>query len=384
MKEMGKIDLKRYNRGTIKIEIQSLIPERFINLLWNNNVHIKNITKMNITTLIMDINLGDYAKIEEIAKKTDTKIKIIGRKGFSFFLLRLRKQLTLWGGIVIFIFGLYFLSNFIWSIEITTDKTITPYEIRQKLYSYGIRPGIAKKKINVYSLEDKMTKDNDDIMWFRARIEGAKLKITVVERVRPPVIGDERNNGNIVANMDGEIMRIYTTSGTAVVKPGDIVKAGQVLIKGEQGKQGNTYLVHASGSVIAKTFYEHFREVEIKGLKNVRTGQKIENTYIIFMGHKIYLKKSLNRFANYDKIEDNNRLLKKEVYFETKSEPFSLETEKVVKDNVDEMYTSTLKNLDKSAKIIDKIQEIEQKENSVRIRVVFIVEQNIGTEKVQQ
>jgi similar to stage IV sporulation protein len=384
MREMAKIDLRKYNRGTIKIEIQSLIPEKFINLLWKNNVYIKNVTKVNITTLIMDINLSDYRKIEEIGKKTDTKIKIVGRKGLSFFIIRLRRQFTLWGGVVIFIFGLYFLSNFIWNIEITTDKTLTPYEIRQKLFSYGIRPGIAKKKVNVYSLEDKMTKDNDDIMWFRARIEGAKLKITVVESMKPPMIANSVDQGNVVAKMDGEVVRIYTTAGTAVVKPGDIVKASQVLIKGEQGKDGSTYSVHAQGNVIAKTFYEHFREKEVKGVKNVRTGQKIENTYIVVMKHKIYLKKSLNKFTSYDKIEDNSKIFGKEIYFETKPQEFSLEVQKVVKDTVDEMYTSTLQNLDKSAKIIDKIQEVEQLPNSVRIRVVFIVEQNIGTEQTLQ
>lgn len=384
MRAMDKIDLRKYNRGTIKIEIQSLMPEKFINLLWKNGVHIKNITKVNITTMTMDINLKDYSTIEEIGRKTDTKVKVVGRKGLSFLIIKLKRQLTLFGGIVIFIFGLYFLSNFIWNIEITVDKTLTPYEIRQKLYSYGIRPGISKKKINVYALEDKMIKDNDDIMWLRARIEGAKLKINVVERVKPPAINKASAEGNVVAKMDGEIIRVYTTAGTAAVKPGDIVKNGQVLIKGEQGKDGSTYKVHASGNVIAKTFYEHFREVQIKTTKNVRTGQKIENTFVYFMGQKIYLKKSLNKFANYDRIEANNKIFKKEVYFETKPQEFSIDIEKAVKDTIEEMYTSTLQNLDKSAKIVDKIQEVEPLAESVKVRVVFVVEQNIGVEQSLQ
>lgn len=381
---MAKIDLREYNLGIIKIEIQSLMPEKFINLLWKNNVHIKNITKVNITTMTMDVNLKDYGKIEEVGKKTETRIKVVGRKGLSFFILRLGRQLTLCGGIVIFIFGLYFLSTFIWNIEISVDKTLTPYEVRQKLYSYGIRPGIPKKKINVYALEDKMSKDNDDIMWVRARIEGAKLKINVVQRVGPPTIEKAETEGNVVAKMDGEVIRVYTTAGTAAVKPGDIVKSGQVLIKGEQGKDGSTYTVHANGSVIAKTFYEHIREVPTKVVKNIRTGQKVENIFVHFMGQKIYLKKSLNKFTSYDKIEDNSKIFKKEVYFETKQQEFSFDAAKVVNDTIDEMYTSTIQNLDKSAKVVDKIQDVEKLNESVKIRVVFIVEQNIGIEQSLQ
>jgi similar to stage IV sporulation protein len=384
MREMRKSDLGKYNRGTVKIEIKSLIPEKFINLLWKNEVNIKNIAKLDITTMTMDISLKDYRRIENIAKRTETKIKIIDRKGIAFLILKVKRQLTLVGGVVIFIFGLYYLSTFVWNIEIAADRTLTPYEVRQRLSYYGVRPGVPKRKINVYELEHKMISNYDDVMWPRIRIEGSKLKVQIIERIAPPQIITADTPCDLVAKMDGEIERVYTTAGTAVVKRGDIVKAGQILVKGEQGKEGSTYPVHAGGEVIAQTFYEHFKEVQIKGTKNERTGRKFQNTYINILGRKIYLKKTLNKFENYDRIEDNKKLLKKEVFYETKPKEFNLDRGSVVKEVVDAMYTATIESLDKSAKIVDKIENVEPIKDSIRIRVVFVVRQNIGIEQAIQ
>lgn len=381
---MKKVNLNKYARGCIQIQIQSLFPERFINLLWNNNVNIKNICKINITTMNMEINLKDYNKIEGIAKKTNTSITIIGRKGISFLILRTRRHMTLFGGIIIFIILLYYYSSFIWGIDIVAGQNVSPYEIRKKLFTYGIKSGISKKNINVYALQEKMLKDIDDIMWTRVRIEGSRLKVSVIERIPPPVIINDNEPCNMIASMDGQISRIFTTSGTAVVRAGDVVKKGQVLIKGEQGKEGSTYPVHSKGEVIAKTFYEDIREIQIKGFKDERTGEKAENLYLYLFGKKIYLKKTLNKFESYDKIEDNSKLIKREIYHETKRKEFMLNKEEVMKDTIESMSTKIISNLDKSVKLLDKVIESEPQDDKLRIRVLFIVEQNIAMEsKIQ-
>jgi similar to stage IV sporulation protein len=386
MRDMSKFNFKGLKPGTIKIEIQSLIPEKFINLLWKNNVHAKNLVRRDITTVIMEISLRDYKVIEEVAKKTGTKIKILERKGMAFFVLRLRRQGTLLGGIVLFLALLYYLSTFIWGIDIQTDKYLSPYEIRQMLYSYGVKPGIPKNKLNVYALQDRVTEDNDDIMWFRARIEGARLKISLVERVIPPDIAAPEANepANIVSRVDGEIVRVFTTAGTAVVKPGDMVKHGEILVKGEQGREGSIYPVHAKGEVIAKTFYETVREVPLKGVKEQRTGKALENLYINISGKKIYIKKTLNMFPQYDKIESTRFLINRELFYEIKKKEFVLDKETVTQATIENMEKKTMESLDKSVKLIDKLIETEEVGDNLRIRVVFVIEQDIGVaQKVQ-
>lgn len=380
MKEMSKFSFKKYRSGIITIEIQSLIPEKFVNLIWKNGVHIKNLKKENITTMIMDVNLRDYDKIEEIAKKTKTKIKIIKRRGFAFFLIKVKRRIALVLGTLLFMGILYYLSTFIWNIEISVDHNLSPYEIRQQLSSFGIKPGINKRNVNVYDIEEKLIKNNENIMWVRARVEGAKLKISAAERQSPPNIIAEGSPCNLAARKDGEVVRVYTKAGTPVVKKGDMIRKGQVLVKGEQGKEGATYQVHAVGDVICRTFYEEVKQVKIDTVKKERTGNKIENIYLNIKGKNIYLKKSVNKFSKYDRIEDNKLFIKKETYYEIKETTIHGDAKKIVDDTANELYSKICANLDKSVKIIDKIVNYEAGDTYV-VRVLVVAEENVALEE---
>lgn len=384
MREMARFNFSKYSKGIITIEIQSLIPEKFINILWKNGVHVKNIRKLSITSMVMDINLSDYDNIEDAAKRTDTKIRIINRSGIAFYIIKLRKRITMVIGVAIFAGIIFYLSTFIWNIDINSEHNLAPYEIRQQLLSLGIKPGISKRDINVYEIEDKLIKNNDSIMWVKARIEGSSLKISAEESQPPPSIIPEDSPCNLIASKDSQVVRVYTSAGTAIVKKNDLVKKGQLLVKGEQGKDGMTYQVHAKGDVIGKTFYEESKTVKISGTKKNRTGNFIENHYIVVAGRKIYLKKSLNRYKSYAKIEDNSSFIHKEFFYETTEVPFNLDIKKVTDDTVKELYMKITCNMDKSVKIIDKIVNTEPVSDSIKVRLLVIAEENVAVpEKIQ-
>lgn len=371
------MNFKKYKSGIITIEIQSLIPEKFVNLMWKNDVYIKNIKKISITTMTMEISLKDYGKIENIAKKTKTKIKIVERRGMAFFLIKVKRRVAFVAGIILFIGIIYYLSTFIWNIEISSDKYLSPYEIRQQLNSYGIKPGISKKNINVYDIEEKLIKNNDSIMWVKARIEGANLKISAAERQSPPSIISENTPCNLVAKRDGEVTRVYTTAGTPVVKRGDMIRKGQVLVKGEQGKEGSTYAVHAVGDVICRTFYEEVKDVKVNEVKKERTGNSVDNIYIEINGKKLYLKKSANKFEKYDKIEESKFFTKIQTYYEVKETTINKDPKKIVDDTAGELYLKICSNLDKSVKIIDKIVSYEAGD-MYKVRVLVVAEENVA------
>lgn len=376
MKAMNRFS--KYKSGIITIEIQSHIPEKFINLLWKNGVQIKNIRKESITTMYMDISLRDYGSVEDIAHKTRTKVKVVSRKGISFFLIKMRRRAALVGGGAVFAFMLYYLSGYVWKIDIQTESNLSPYEIRQQLTAFGIVPGIKKNKVDVYKLQENMIKNNENVMYFKARIDGARLYVSAVEKVTPPKVVQENNPASLVAKKDGQIARVYTSAGTPAVKTGDIVKAGQVLVKGEQGKEGSTYVVHAKGKVFANTFYEEMKIVPIKGVKKERTGNEIQNIYINILGKKLYLKNSLNKFKSYDKIVEKDSFIKKEIYYEVREKSYGLDIQEVVNATSKELYDKILQSLDKAVVVKDKKVESEPIEDNLKVRVLVTAEEDIA------
>ena len=366
--------------GTVTIEVSAPVPEKFLNLLWNKGVKITKVVRVDITTIRLDINYENYKEVEGSASRCKGKIKVVGRQGLVFFLMRLKKQVTLALGGIVFLLGIYLLSTYVWSVEIKTGDNVAPYQIRKQLTSLGVKPGIKKSDLDVYDLEKKLEDVNSEILWLRARIEGSTLKIVIEEKVNPPVTNVEINPGDCLAKESGEIKRIYITSGTAKVSVGDIVRTGDVLIAGTQGKEGMEYEVQAKGAVIANVFYEKEMEVQVSGNKLDKTGERDKDIYLNFFGKKIYLKKAINKFNYYDKIEDNKGFVNIVTYFERAEKEVKVDRDEAINKAKQQLEESLSKTLSNEAKISDKQASVEDvKDGKIRVKVNFVVEQDIAS-----
>lgn len=365
--------------GTVKVEVRVFKREQLLNVLWNNGIQIHNIKKIDVSTIIMEINYKDYKFVREVVKKMQGKITIISAKGGIFVISRMKKRIGIVIGLVLFLGILYYLSGFIWRIEIETKRFLAPYEVRQQLKEIGVKPGIKKNSLDVYSLEKTMENMNGDIMWVNARKEGSTLKIKIEEKINPPLKEKEEKIENVTASMDGEIKKIFTTSGTAAVKQGDVVKKGDVLILPQEGKEGFQYEVPAKGKVIANTFYEKIIELQVEGTKEERTGNNDYEIYIQFNNKKIYLKKPTKDFKSYDKIEEEGKYLHKNVYYEKIAQDITESKEEIINKAVDSLYKSTMKEVTKQAKLVDKVISTEELgDGKILLKVLFIIEQDIA------
>lgn len=364
--------------GQVTIEVSSLMPEKILNALWDEEIYTCNIVKVDLATIKLTIYIDDYKKTEALIKKYKGKLRVVNTSGIIVLIIKMKKKLSLAIGALIFFAAIYMLSNYIWAIDIQTQKNLSPFEIRQQLSTIGIKPGLKKSQINVRELEKQMENLNSEIMWIRIRIEGSTLKLLVKEKVNPPSI-EKVSFNQVVAKMDGEVKRVYTNSGNSAVVPGDIVKKGDNLILPIQGRDGFQIEVKPSGTVIANTFYEKFMEIQISGEKLERTGKENSDIYLSFFDRKIYLKKAINKFAYYDKIEERNGCFNKIIYFEKKGKNINLDRDNTIKEAKEKLQASLKKTLSNDANIIDSKVTVEDiKEGTILVKVIFTVEQDIA------
>ncbi|GAA0126761.1 sporulation protein YqfD [Clostridium sp. CTA-19] len=368
-----------YKKGLLVVEIETVNLEKLINFLWRKDVKVRNLKRNSLTNCTMEIEFIDYEVLLEGVKKTNSKLKVLNRKGIMFKILKLKRRRTLLVTVLIFVGVLYYLSSFIWKIEVVTESYIAPFEIRELLKSYGIEKGTYKNSFDVHRVEERIIDDNDEVMWVKARIDGSKLKVEVIERQAPPKIKEEKLTGNIVAKRDGEVQRIFSQGGTVMVERGKIVKKGDLLIKGEQGKEGKEYDVKAEGNVFAKTFYEQKKEIPKSTVVRKKTGEKARSYYIKIGGKKVYIKNALNAFENYDKIENNKWFIGEEIYEEVLEENVEANTDMVIK----ELSNNVLLNLDKFVKVLEVKPEIKDKGDNFLVTVLVIAEEDISLEEAK-
>ena len=370
----------KMKKGKILVEIKVLNTERILNLFWKKNIRVYKVKKKDFATLILEIDYLSYLEVKECVESLGGRINIIKSEGFVFFLGNIKKKLSLVIGGVMFLCIIYYLSTYIWAVEVDVQQNIPPFEVRKQLNSIGIKPGLAKSSIDVKEVEKKLENMSSEILWLRARIEGSTLKVVVEEKINPPQ-EQSYEYGNLVATMEGEIKRVYTFAGRAKVKSGQLVKAGDVVIEGIDGNEGGEYILPPRGIVIANTFYEKSMNVKVNGTQLERSGEKDSDIFISIFSKKIYLKKAIKDFEHYDKIEVSGKIFNKVLYYERIEKDINLSEDDAIENAVNNLEKSLLNELSRDAKIVDKLVDKEMKDDeNLLVKVVFVVEQNIVSE----
>ena len=220
------------------------------------------------------------------------------KKRKLFFLLAL----------IIFL-SILLLSNFIWNIEITGNENIPTQEIQKLLEENNFKIGKCKIGIKTKEVTEQVRLERNDIAWIGIEIKGTNAIVKIVEANLKPEIIPEDEYCNIIATKDAMIVKISAQNGTSVVKEGDIVTKGSILIGGWlEGKYTGTRYVHANGEVQAKVWYSEKAQVPLNQIKKAKTGAK-ENKYSVKINNfEINLSKRLSKFQKYDTIDTSKKL----------------------------------------------------------------------------
>ena len=241
--------LYRFFCGILVVEFSGIYPEKILNLCAQNKIAIWN-TRFSGQKIRFFITVKDFRKLPKILKKSGIKVHILKKKGFPFFINKYKKRFGIFAGVVLFFAVLQFMSGFIWIIEVQGNKTVKTNEILSVCSDLGIKIGAKSDSIDTKNSPQNLLLKMDDLAWGSFNIEGCKLTVNVSE-----VASKKEDNSvatNLKASADGVIKKIDVTSGNCVVKVGDTVKKGDVLVSGIIENASETKFVHSIGSIIAE------------------------------------------------------------------------------------------------------------------------------------
>ena len=107
--------------GQVTIEVNILMPEKILNVLWSNEIYISNIVKVDLATIRFTIYTNDYEEVERLIKKYKGKLRIVNTSGIIVLLMKMKRKVSLVIGAVLFFIIIYILSNYIWAIDIQSQ-----------------------------------------------------------------------------------------------------------------------------------------------------------------------------------------------------------------------------------------------------------------------
>lgn len=235
------------------------------------------------------ISTGDFKRLREIRRGTSAHIKIIGKHGLPFKTRRYRRRLGLLIGPVIFFAVLFVLSRFVWSIEVSGNKSISAERLIAACESIGIHRGMAKSRLSPAIDAQKLLLSFPELSWAALNLEGSVLTVNVSEAVSAAPGNDGAEPCDLRASADGIITKIDITAGTPAVRVGDAVRTGDVLVSGIEESSYGTRFIRSQGTVTAKTE----RTLTISGAYSqtltVKTGKSRTQSVLTLFGLNIPL-----------------------------------------------------------------------------------------------
>lgn len=305
------LKLWNYIMGYVIILVEGNSIEKFINICVQKRILIWDIQKAGPASARMKMALKHFRKVRAPARAARCRVSLVSKVGLPFLLRRYRKRKTFILGAFVCLILFNILISFIWIVEIDGNKNTSDEEINAVLLKHGIRPGILKYNVNTDNIANALMLEIDELSWTGVSVRGTKLKVSVRERRIPPELVDTDEPCNIIAAKDGMIESIYTQKGTALVKEGDTVIKGQVLVSGvlkNKHDENDIKLVHALAEVRARTWYEGSASVEDTVVEEYRTGDEEKLYYIELFNRRYKLPFQKLSFDRCEKLETVNRL----------------------------------------------------------------------------
>ena len=381
-----------YILGTVDITVEGFFIERFINccnskniILWSSNIEKGTILKVKVLK-------SDFKKLKSIARKTNCRISLEKRNGLPFVIKKYRKRKYFAIALLVIAIFCFFVTRFIWNIEVIGNEKMSKEEIISELGNYGIEIGKRKSNFDIEKVKNEIRLKHNEISWIGIDVKGTNVIVKVVEAIEKPEIIDENTPCNIIADKTGIISKMIIRNGTARKNVGDEVLEGDLLVEGiMEEKYTGIREVHSDADIFILKKYEKEKKEPFVQLIKDKTGNEQNYVEIYINKFKIFFNKGVPKFKKCDTIRAYKKVKLFSNYYipmeivkvtnfeieETQKNYTELElTEKITKELEEELNQNL--NISDFSNVREETTSSAD-ESGVTVKLVYLLEEKIGT-----
>ena len=274
-------------QGYVIIKIEGKFPERFLNVAGCKQIHMWRVRHTE-DGIVLCVRRKDFRYASAVAAQTDCCVKVLTKQGLPYALKRNKHRKALFFGVFLFGLILFGMLSLVWKVEITGIERIPKVKLEQLLRENGIHPYAFLYGIDKTKAVNRITAELNDIAWMGIEIRGSCAFVEVVETVPKPEIQDKSQPCNLIADKDGIVTRLEIESGVTVVKIGDTITKGQLLVSGiADSPMAGVRFLHAEGEVYLKTWHEQNVSIPLVRQVPEKTGRTKSHFTVEFFGKTI-------------------------------------------------------------------------------------------------
>lgn len=225
----------------------------------------------------------DYRALRPICRRCGIRTRVLRRRGLPFQWRKLRKRPGLLAGAGMAAALFWFLSGFVWGVEVTGCERVPVNQVAQSAQAHGVYLGASKKAASPRAAANGILNDLAQLSWVSVNTDGCFVQVAVKEGTAPPEQEAGQELSNIVASRAGEVVHIEAQQGRPEVRMGQAVVEGQLLIAGVYQEIPDPYnppkklyrvAGAARGKVVAETYREFTVQAEAAVREPVETGRQ--------------------------------------------------------------------------------------------------------------
>ncbi|MBQ8143423.1 MAG: sporulation protein YqfD [Butyricicoccus sp.] len=278
----------RWGRGSVSVRVRGSSMERFLNACARAGVRLHEVRRVDALELTCRLSIHDLRVLRHHMRRTGCRLHITGRQGAPFLLAKFLRRRVLVAGCVL-LAGLWFvLGNFLWVIDLRIDPGLPRDAVIARLEELGVYTGAPIWTIEETMVRDLLINSFEEVGYATVARRGNAARVEVRARYVDPEMVDEAAHTGIAAARDGVITDLTVTGGEAIVKKGDTVEKGDLLISAlvhPRTEEAQPYLSHGAGRVMARTWRIFTVTAPAEQPEKQYTG-KTRSQYALIFGNK--------------------------------------------------------------------------------------------------
>lgn len=298
-------------RGYVTLTIQGAYPQRLLNLCAQEGIVFWGLHWQEDHSITLVVRRSALPRLRQLTQRLDCQLTVGQGVGLPFFLGRFRHRYAFLLGLALSVSAVLFLSNFVLTIQVVGNDTVSTGEILNTLSQLGVQPGVNGAQLDRVTIAQEALLQMDELSFLAINRYGTRLEVIVRERVLPPTLQEDQGLTSIFAQVDGIIEDINLLVGEARVEVGDIVAQGELLISGEVELEPPEYSENPSmwmeftalGQVKARTWRTLEGQIPLTTTTKQYTGSNSTSYTLTILGHSInFFSKGSILDEEYDKM----------------------------------------------------------------------------------
>lgn len=259
------------DRAEITIKGKALFP---LNLLSKRKIRLRKV-HLGQDSLKFTVEGKQLEGCQTHLREFNRKYEITKKKGIGFFFSEAKKRIGAIAGLVFFVVAVTIYSLCVFNVEIKGSKFISKEVISEKI-AENLKLPLFNADIDTKMLEREIM-SLEGISSASVEKRGTKILVVVLEELPKTSIEDIRAGFvPIKSKYDSVITRMFVTCGTPLVKEGQPVQKGQLLIAPYLMKDEKTTVESkAGGEIYGKVWFKKTKTFHPETIEFYRTGKKI-------------------------------------------------------------------------------------------------------------